>query len=100
MADYKVSLDDLRRVSESLTAIVDEFENAVSNSEALEAAIGRPFGRGELKDKAEDIETRWDIKRGKLAEELTKVRDHVDAVVDETEKLDTDAAAGFAEATA
>jgi len=92
MSDFYVSLSELRAVSSGLKAITTEFENAVGNSEALEAAIGSPFGRSELKNKAEDIESRWDIKRGKLAEELTAVLEHVDGVIESVEGFDTEAA--------
>lgn len=92
MSDFYVSIGELRAVSSGLRSIASEFENAVSNSDALEAAIGSPFGRSELRSKAGDIESRWDIKRGKLAEELTGVLEHVEGVIENVEGFDNEAA--------
>ena len=92
MADIYITLDTLRTTSTQLKEIVDEFENAVSSSEALESDIGRPFGRSELKDQAEDFEERWDIQRDKLKDGLSDVREHVDAVIEGVEKWDAETA--------
>lgn len=90
--DIYIDLDQLNEVSSSLKAIITEFENATSNSEALEAAIGNPFGESKLRDKARDFEERWDDKRGELKDSLIKVRDHVQGVIDNVEKWDSDTA--------
>ncbi|GGH42890.1 flagellar protein FlgN [Microbacterium album] len=92
MSDVYVSLTDLRRVGRQLERIAKEFEHAVSVSDALESAIGTPFGRSELRRKAGDIESRWDIQRGRLAQQLTEVKEHVDAVVETVEGFDTEVA--------
>lgn len=42
MADIYIKLDELKEVKTQLVGIVDEFENATSNSEALEGGHRRP----------------------------------------------------------
>lgn len=97
MADVYISLDELTEVATQLDAIITEFENAVSNSEALESAIGDPFGRSALRDKARDFEERWDNKRDELREGLQGVRDHVQGVIDGVEKWDAETAIALTE---
>lgn len=92
MADVYIDLEQLNEVTTQLDAIIAEFENATSNSEALEAAIGNPFGRSDLRDEARDFEERWDNKRGDLKEGLTGVRDHVQGVIDGVEQWDSETA--------
>ncbi|SEE90300.1 flagellar protein FlgN [Ruania alba] len=92
MADIYLSLDELKTANEQLTNIVEEFENAVSRSEALERAIGAPFGNSDLREKAEDFETRWDVKRDKLKEGLSDVQKHLKGVIDGVEDWDAEMA--------
>ncbi|UFU07087.1 hypothetical protein [Ruania halotolerans] len=92
MADIYISLDELREVSTQLGDIVEEFENATSNSEALEAAIGNPFGEGKLRSEAREFEERWDDKRGDLKEALVKVQEHVDGVIEGVQQWDAETA--------
>ncbi len=92
MADIYLTLDELKTANTQLVNIVDEFENSVSRSETLERSIGSPFYQDELRSKAEDFETRWDVKRDKLKEGLGKVQEHLQGIIDGVEKLDTDLA--------
>ncbi|UFU03364.1 hypothetical protein LQF12_01765 [Ruania suaedae] len=92
MADIYISLDELREVSTQLGDIVAEFENATSNSEALEAAIGTPFDEGKLRSEAREFEERWDDKRNDLKDALAKVQEHVDGVIEGVEQWDTETA--------
>lgn len=92
MADVYIKLSELEQVVTELEAIINEFENAKSNSEALEAAIGNPFGKGELRDRAEDFESRWDDKRSQLTDGLKDIKDHVQGVVDNVQQWDADTA--------
>lgn len=92
MDEIYISLSDLETVNTQLQSIIEEFENAVDRSEALEEAIGNPFGRGELRDEAQDFEERWDNKRDQLKEGLKDVREHVAGVVNTIEKWDRETA--------
>lgn len=96
MADVYIDLEQLNEVKSQLDAIITEFENATSNSEALEADIGNPFGHGKLRDEAREFEERWDDKRGDLKEGLTGVRDHVKGVLDGFEGWDSETAIALA----
>lgn len=82
MADVYIDLGQLETVLSQLDAIIGEFEDATSNSEELEAAIGAPFGQTLLRDRAREFEERWDDKREDLTEGLSGVRDHVKGVVE------------------
>jgi len=90
--DVYIKLDELEQVVTMLGSIITEFDKATSKSEALEAAIGDPFGRGDLKDKAKDFEERWDDKRNELKDSLEKVKEHVDGVVKGVSDWDSETA--------
>lgn len=90
-----VNLDQLGEVKEQLDAIIDEFERAASNSDALERAIGSPFDRDALKNAANDFEGRWDLSRAQLKDDLSGVRDHVDAVIQGVTEADAEMAIGL-----
>lgn len=95
MADVKIKIETLARISTQLEAIVSEFENATDNSEALEADIGNPFGKSELREKAQDFEERWDDKRSDLKDSLEDVHKHVKGVVEGFENWDSETALQF-----
>jgi len=88
--DVNVSLAQLEVAYHALEDIVQEFEDAQKNSEELEGAIGDPFGRGDLREKAEEFEERWDDKRGELKDSLDEIKEHVKAVVDTMKQWDVD----------
>ncbi len=92
MADVYIKLDQLTEVKTQLDAIITEFDKATGRADALEDAIGDPFGRNELREKAEDFEDRWDNKRDELKEGLQGVRDHVKGVIDGVEDWDAETA--------
>ena len=98
MADIYIRVGELDAVVTQLGAIIEEFDKAQSNSEALEAAIGNPFGRGELRDKAENFESRWDDKRNELKNSLEDVKDHVKGVVDSVQDWDSQTAIQLSDA--
>lgn len=95
MPDVKIKIETLDRIVSQLDAIVTEFENATSNSEALEAAIANPYDRSELREKAQDFEERWDDKRDELKESLDDLKKHVKGVVDGFENWDSETALQF-----
>ena len=92
MADVYIKLSQLEQVVTQLEAIIDEFDNATSLSEELEAAIGDPFGESKLREEAQEFEERWDDKRGDLKDGLKGVKDHVDAVIKGVEDWDAETA--------
>lgn len=95
MADILIKIAELETVKRSLDSIVDEFENATDSSEDLEADIGDPFDRSELRDKACDFEERWDDKRNDLKDSLKKVSEHIKGVIDGIEDWDSQTALQF-----
>jgi len=95
VADVKIKIETLSRIATQLDSIVSEFENATSQSEELEADIGNPYGRGDLRDKAQDFEERWDDKRDELKDSLKELHEHVKGVVDGFENWDSETALQF-----
>ena len=92
MNDVLITFDELLVLRQQLDAIVAELEAAGDRSNELEAAIGRPYGRSELLSKASDFESRWNDKRVDLARDMTKVRDHVQGVLEGFAEFDQEAA--------
>lgn len=95
MADVSVKIETLDQTVKKLDSIIDEFDHAVGNSNALEGAIGNPFRRGELRSQADDFEQRWDMKRKDLKDELSDVRDHLKGVVEGFQNWDSETALLF-----
>lgn len=95
MADILIKISELEKVKTSLDSIVDEFENATSSSEDLEADIGDPFDMSDLRDKACDFEERWDDKRNDLKDSLKKVSEHIKGVIDGIAEWDSETALQF-----
>lgn len=92
MADVYIKLEQLESVVSELESIINEFENATSLSEELEAAIGDPFGESKLREEAREFEERWDDKRGELKDSLKGVKDHVEGVVKGVQDWDSETA--------
>ena len=95
MPDVFIKMSELEKVKTSLDAIVEEFDNASSNSEGLESDIGDPFDMSTLRNKARDFEERWDIKRDELKESLEKVGKHLKDIIDGFGEWDTEAGLAF-----
>lgn len=91
MNDVLITFDELLALRQQLDEIIVELESAGDRSNELEAAIGAPYGRGELRSKAGDFEGRWNDKRVDLARDMTKVRDHVQGVLEGFAEFDEEA---------
>jgi hypothetical protein len=91
MNDVLITFDELLALRQQLDDIIVELESAGDKSSELEAAIARPFGRNELQDKASDFESRWNDKRVDLTRDMTKVRDHVQGVLEGFAEFDKEA---------
>lgn len=101
MADIMLDLERLREARDGLTATVAEFKNASNTNDGLEASIGRPDDRRELRDKASEFESAWDGKRDKLRENLENILEQLTGIVDGWDEWDRDTACSLegAEAT-
>lgn len=94
MADVVwVNYSSLERTSGQLERILSELEDAASLSGDLLSAIGRPYGRGALRDRVDSFESGWDNRRGDLARDITKIREHVVGVLDGFRDWDDETAA-------
>jgi len=97
VADIYISLTELSHMSDQLATVIDEFKNSVEKSEALESAIGAPFLKSELREKAEDFETRWDLKRDELQGGLEEIKKHLDGVIKGFQEADIEMAISLSE---
>ncbi len=91
MDDVLITFDELLALRQRLDEIIVELESAGDRSSELEAAIGAPYGRWELRSGAGDFESRWNDKRVDLARDMTKVRDHVQGVLEGFAEFDEEA---------
>lgn len=76
----QIPYEVLNELNGSLKQIMTEFANAKNGSNALEAAIGTPLGRGSLRDEADRFESAWDDKRETLRQDMEEVQKRVDEV--------------------
>ncbi|MDE0547478.1 hypothetical protein [Microbacterium sp. C7(2022)] len=93
----KISYDELGTLYTNLLATQTEFEEASKRRSDLGDDIGRPYDRGELRDKTNDFESRWDDRRNKLNEGLKTVTEHTKAVLEGFGDFDTELAAEMAQ---
>lgn len=98
VADFYVSLDELRTVGSQLGDIITELGDASSETRELEQAIAQPYWRSDLAVEAGEFESQWSYHRGKLEEGLGQIKAHVDAIVEAVEQLDCGASGAFDEA--
>lgn len=82
MPDIMLDLGRLRATGEGLRASIREFENATNTADGLEQAIGRPDDRTRLRDRAHDFEGDWNDRRAVLTQNLVKVQEQLEAIVD------------------
>ncbi|MGI6879944.1 hypothetical protein [Microbacterium sp. gxy059] len=94
MPDVVISYSQLDSLIGKLNGIIPELEEG-SKGAALRDAIGEPFERSELTEKAEDTEDRWNDKRESLVKDLTKIRDFAQEIYDEYQTFDDEAASEF-----
>lgn len=97
MADVFIRYSELKELDEHLKSIMKELEDASDRADALEHAIGNPYGKDRLREAAEEFEDGWDDRRRGLAEDLGEVQKHVDGVVTGFEKWDKETADKFDE---
>ncbi|WP_092915900.1 hypothetical protein [Agrococcus baldri] len=95
MNDVLIKYDELGRLVTRLAAIIEEFENAGDRSDLIRDAIGKPWDRRELPDKAGESESRWDYKRGRLVESLSTIHEAADGLHKSFEQFDEEAASKF-----
>jgi hypothetical protein len=90
--DIMLDLGRLRATGEGLRASIREFENATNTADGLEQAVGRPDDRTRLRDRAHAFEGDWNDRRAILIENLAKVQEQLEAIVDGWTDWDVDTA--------
>lgn len=97
--DVVVHYDDLTTLNNSLKDIITEFQQAGDRESDLQSAIGKPFGKSDLSDKAHEFEDGWHLHRKKLLADMQKVQQHVQGVLDGFQNWDTKTGNSIANAT-
>lgn len=77
-----LNLDDLLVMNNSLGVFIDEFKNLGDSTDDVQDAAGRPGGDSRLRDRVGDFESGWDGNREVMVESLTKVHEHITAIID------------------
>lgn len=95
MTDVLITYDRLAELDAKLQAITTELRKASARADVLEAAIGDPFGRDELREAVEDFEDRWNNRRQNLAEDVAGVQEHVHGVLEGFRAWDAETATGL-----
>jgi hypothetical protein len=85
-----LDMQDLEIVNESLLVSITEFSNVADGNDDFEAAIGNPANRSSLQDRMYDFEADWNNAREDLNENLKKVQEHLQKIVDGFNQLDAD----------
>jgi hypothetical protein len=85
-----LNMQDLELVNESLILSITEFTDVADANDDVEAAIGNPAGRGDLRSRVYDFEAGWNNNREKLTENLQKVQEHLQGIIDGFNGLDTE----------
>ncbi|GAB3618685.1 hypothetical protein GCM10027416_32420 [Okibacterium endophyticum] len=93
--DVNIPMSDLERLNSSLKNIVNEFENAGSRGDELEAAIGNPHGEGALRDEVDRFEGAWNDRRDTLKEDVKSLQERVQDVAKAWADFDDEAAANL-----
>ncbi|TQL68576.1 hypothetical protein FB381_2467 [Nocardioides albertanoniae] len=92
MSDVEINYAALSEVKAALDVIVSELDSAPNRAADLESAVADPFGETGLRDQSTEFEVRWDDKRARLRDSLEQISEHVQAVIDAFDSLDTAAA--------
>lgn len=92
MTDVLITYDRLAELDAKLRSITTELREASARADVLEAAIGDPFRRNDLREAVEDFEDRWDNRRRDLAEDVAGVREHVHGVLEGFREWDAETA--------
>lgn len=88
-----IKYSELKAVDESLKKIVAELKDASDRADDLEGAIGDPYGKNRLREKAEEFEDGWDDRRNALCADIEKVQQHVAGVLGGFEQWDRETSA-------
>ncbi|QTV80216.1 hypothetical protein [Microbacterium sp. NIBRBAC000506063] len=90
--DIDIPMATMADLEKAITDAIGEFESATGNSEALEAAIGSPLGRSELRSEAQRFEEAWDDKRETLRRNLEDLLERVSGTRQSWQDLDSELA--------
>ncbi len=92
--DIKLDMDDLTALASDLAAVIDEFEKANSNADSTAEATGSRA----LADKVRGFASSWDIRRGKMIDDIKVLQQTIQMIAENFQAADEDMARALEEA--
>lgn len=92
--DIQLDMDDLNALATDLAAVIDEFESADTNAGVAADATGA----SRLADKVRGFSTSWDIRRGKMIDDIKVLQQTIQMITENFEAADEDMARALEEA--
>jgi len=91
--DIQLDMDDLHALASDLATVIDEFESANGNADAAAEATGSR----ELKDKVSGFASSWEIRRGKMIDDIKSLQQTIQMIAENFEAADADMAKALEE---
>lgn len=91
--DVGIPFESMKELETAVRDAISEFDSARNNSDALQQAIGTPFGRTELRSEVDRFEGAWDDKRETLKRKLEELLERVAGTASAWEELDAELSA-------
>lgn len=92
--DIELDMAALDALAKDLVTVIDEFENASSNAKTVAEATGA----SDLKDRVLGFESSWDIRRGKMVEDVKVLQQTIQMISESFTEADTELAKALEEA--
>lgn len=92
--DIQLDMSALSELAHDLASVIDEFEKANDNARGTADATGSR----ELADRVRDFAQGWNIRRGKMIEDITTLQETIAAIVATFTEADEDMARALEEA--
>ncbi|NLF05319.1 MAG: hypothetical protein GX593_10025 [Actinomycetales bacterium] len=92
--DIKLDLAELDALASDLGTIIDEFEEAGSHADEAAESTGSRV----LADKVRSFESSWDIRRGKMVEDIKSLQQNITTIAETFVDADADLATSLEDA--
>lgn len=92
--DIQLDMGELETLASDLATVIDEFERANDNADDTAEATGSR----ELKDKVNGFASSWDIRRGKMIEDIKALQQTIQMITENFVAADEDMARALEEA--
>ena len=92
--DIQLDMEKLRALASDLALVLEEFDNANGHADAAAEATGHD----KLAGKVRDFAGSWNIRRGKMIEDITNLQSVIQMVAENFEEADAELARALDEA--